>query len=141
MIKVESFGIVPFAYEMGAWKVLLILHREGNHWGFPKGKANPNESPLDSATRELKEETGLTVARILPIGPLSEQYQFRRKKQPIIKSVQYFPALVEGELKPQHEEIREARWLSISDAMQQLTFKEARHILHEFWRVLNTLPL
>jgi len=138
MIKVESFGIVPFIYEKGTWKVLLILHREGNHWGFPKGKANPNESPLESAVRELKEETGLSVTRILPIEPLTEQYQFRRKKQPIIKSVQYFPALVEGVLHLQEEEIREARWVTIPDAMQQLTFQEARHILHEFWRHLNT---
>ncbi len=132
MIKVESFGIVPFLNENGTWKVLLILHREGNHWGFPKGKANPGETPLAAASRELKEETGLSVLKVLREDPLTEQYQFRRKKQFIIKTVQYFPALVEGSLQLQAEEIREAKWLTFQEAMQQLTFREARHILQEF---------
>jgi bis(5'-nucleosidyl)-tetraphosphatase len=137
MIKVESFGIVPFLNEEGTWKVLLILHREGNHWGFPKGKANPGETPLESATRELKEETGLVVTTVLRKEPMIEQYQFRRKKQFTVKTVQYFPALVQGSLDLQEEEIREARWLTISEALQQLTFREARHILQEFLRYLN----
>lgn len=135
MLKVESFGIIPFINEKGTWKVLLILHKEGSHWGFPKGKINPGENALQAATRELKEETGLSIARILLEKPLTEQYQFRRKKQLIIKTVQYFPALVEGELQLQEEEIRESKWLTIDEAMQQLSFKEARHILQEVLRL------
>lgn len=137
MIKVESFGIVPFLNEKGTWKVLLILHREGNHWGFPKGKANDGETPLQAATRELREETGLEVVELLRENPLIEQYQFRRRKDFIIKTVQYFPALVKGDLKIQLEEIREAKWLTIPEAMSQLSFREARHILQEFLRHLN----
>jgi 8-oxo-dGTP pyrophosphatase MutT (NUDIX family) len=136
-IRVESFGIVPFLKEEGTWKVLLILHREGSHWGFPKGKANPGETPLQSATRELKEETGLNVVQVLRESPLTEQYQFRRKKQFIVKTVQYFPAFVEGNLALQEEEIRDAKWMTISEALKQLTFREARHILQEFVRHLN----
>lgn len=137
MIKIDSFGIVPFLHEKGTWKVLLILHREGNHWGFPKGKANPNETPLQAATRELNEETGLEVTEILRENPLTEQYQFRRRKDFILKTVQYFPAFVKGDLKIQPEEIRDAKWLSIPEALAQLTFREARHILQEFMRHLN----
>ncbi len=140
MIKVESFGIVPFLNDQGTWKVLLILHREGNHWGFPKGKANPGETALQSATRELAEETGLEVIDILREKPLIEQYQFRRRKEFIVKTVQYFPALVRGDLQIQQEEIREAKWLTIPEAMRQLTFKEARHILQEFVRYLAIQP-
>jgi bis(5'-nucleosidyl)-tetraphosphatase len=140
MFKVESFGIVPFLKKEGVWKVLLILHREGNHWGFPKGKANPHETPLESATRELKEETGLNVVQILRDHPMTEQYQFRRKKQFIIKTVQYFPAFVEGDLILQEEEIRDAKWMTIPEALQQLSFREARHILQEFVRHLNIQP-
>lgn len=133
----ESFGIVPFLKEGETWKVLLILHSQGNHWGFPKGKANPNETALETAVRELKEETGLTVTEVLRENPMAEQYQFRRKKQFIVKSVHYFPAFVTGDLNLQEEEIRDARWMTIPEAMHQLTFKEARHILQEFVRTLN----
>jgi len=140
MYTIESFGIVPFKNENGIWKVLLILHREGNHWGFPKGKANPQETALESATRELKEETGLDVVEVLRPNPLIEQYQFRRKKQFVIKTVQYFPARVDGHLQLQEEEIRDARWLTIQEAMQQLSFKEARHILQVFLKHLTIEP-
>lgn len=133
----ESFGIVPFLKEEGTWKVLLILHSQGNHWGFPKGKANLNETALETATRELKEETGLIVTDVLRDNPMIEQYHFRRKKQYIVKSVQYFPAFVTGDLHLQEEEIRDAKWMTIPDAMLQLTFKEARHILQKFVDDLN----
>lgn len=136
----ESFGIVPFLNEEGTWKVLLILHREGNHWGFPKGKANPNETPLESAIRELREETGLIVKEVLHDQPMVEQYQFRRKKEIVLKVVHYYAAFVEGSLILQEEEVRDAKWLTIPEALKQLSFREARHILKEFLRHLNIQP-
>ena len=140
MIKVESCGVVPFVRENGQWKVLVILHREGNHWGFPKGRVDLPESPQETAKRELKEETGLDILELLTAEPITEQYQFRKKDHIVVKRVSYFPALVGGELKPQEEEIRDAKWLTIEAALQQLSYKEARHILREFVRILN-IPL
>lgn len=140
MKNVESFGIIPIKREGEDWKVLLILHREGNHWGFPKGKADPGEQPMETARRELKEETNLDVKEVIHGNPLDEQYQFRRKKEQISKLAHYFPAMVEGTLKCQEEEIRDARWFSFSDALQQLSFKQARHILRETMRILDINP-
>ena len=137
MIKVESFGVVPFRNVEGFSEVLLILHKEGNHWGFPKGKVNAGESGVEAAARELREETGLEVERFLLPEPLTEQYSFRAKRQMVVKTVRYFPALVKGELQLQVEEIRQAGWYTIPDALKQLTFKEARHILQEFLKILN----
>lgn len=136
MITLESFGIVPFCKENGEHKVLLILHLEGNHWGFPKGKANPSETPLETAKRELKEETGLDILEIFNQEPLVEQYTFRRKRDVVQKTVRYFAASVEGSLQLQAEEIRDAKWLSFDEALKQLSFKEARHILRQCIRMI-----
>lgn len=128
MIKIESFGIIPLRQENGVWKVLLILHKEGTHWSFPKGKANPNESAIESAKRELKEETGLDLVELLNETPYVEQYQFRSKMDTVQKTVHYFPAIVSGTLTLQEEEIRDALWLSLPEAIEHLTFKEAKNI-------------
>lgn len=138
MVIIKSYGVVPFLHENEQWKVLLILHREGNHWGFPKGKANDQtESPEQAAKRELKEETGLDIVELLPFDPYTEQYQFRRKADFITKTVTYFPAIVGGELLLQEEEIRDAKWLSIKEALDQLSFKEAQQILLHYVQLLN----
>jgi len=129
MIYINSFGVVPLKQDKGQWYVLLILHKEGNHWGFPKGKSNAKESPFEAAKRELLEETGLMIERLLQEEPFFEQYRFRRKHEVISKTVSYFPAIVSGELKLQPEEIRDGKWCTFQEALSLLTFKEARNIL------------
>ena len=41
-------------------QVLLIQQTEG-HWGFPKGHVEEGETELETAIREVKEETNLDV--------------------------------------------------------------------------------
>lgn len=137
MLKVESFGVIPFRKaEDGSWKVLLILHSKGRHWGFPKGKPNPNETAKESALRELKEETGLFVEVFLAEDPIRETYQFVYQKRPIFKTVCYFPAVVSGDVQLQVEEVREAKWMSVQEALSLLTFHEARQILLQCQKLL-----
>ncbi|MES2345791.1 MAG: NUDIX domain-containing protein [Chlamydiota bacterium] len=137
-LHVESFGIIPLAQSQGIWKVLLILHKEGSHWSFPKGRKNEkNETHIEAALRELKEETGLDVQQLLQDTPLLESYTFRRQGTIIQKTVHYYPAIVTGELNLQEEEIRDACWLTLDEAMAKLTFKEARSLCRH---AMKSLP-
>jgi 8-oxo-dGTP pyrophosphatase MutT (NUDIX family) len=126
VVQEESFGIIPLMQKEEAWCVLLILHQKGRHWAFPKGHAHPGESPLQSAKRELKEETGLDVEHLLQETPLIENYQFYHKKEIIHKKVSYFPAVVKGELILQEEEIQDAKWVLLKEAPLYLSFKESK---------------
>jgi len=40
---------------------LLIVQSRGNLWGFPKGSMEEGESSVDTALREVKEETGISL--------------------------------------------------------------------------------
>jgi 8-oxo-dGTP pyrophosphatase MutT (NUDIX family) len=42
-------------------EVLLVKDRRSKLWSFPKGKCKSDESDLDCALRELREETGLVL--------------------------------------------------------------------------------
>ena len=131
MIRDASFGIIPLSEIEGEWKVLLIFHRNGNHWGFPKGHKDGNETDFQAACRELMEETGLQVYACLKEDPFVEKFKFRRMKDWIEKTVSYFPAVVTGTIKIQPEEIREARWFTFDQALKRLTFEEARSICRQ----------
>lgn len=55
---VLSAGIIPVRRVGPATRFLIL--RCYAYWDFPKGETRPGESPLDTARRELVEETGLT---------------------------------------------------------------------------------
>ncbi len=136
-VQEASFGIIPLQQVDGTWQVLLILHKGGRHWAFPKGRSNPGETALESARRELKEETGLDVDNLLQDEPLTEQYEFRRRGESVVKTVQYFPAVVSGTVRLQPEEIQDAKWVLLKEAVRHLTFREAKEMCRMLVRLLN----
>ncbi|CAM3108964.1 NUDIX hydrolase [Lactiplantibacillus plajomi] len=51
---------------------VLLVYRTDNHcWGLPAGSTEPGESVQQTARRELKEETGLTVGDLTLIDVFS----------------------------------------------------------------------
>ena len=61
MKKEKSCGAVVYRMEDGSPEILLIKHRNGGHWAFPKGHVEKNETESETALREIQEETGLAV--------------------------------------------------------------------------------
>lgn len=125
----SSFGVLPLEKSGTEWKIFLIKSKSGGYWGFPKGKPHANESPRQSAIRELKEETGLDLDSFLTEDPLVEKYTYSFKGRQIVKTVSYFPALVSGTVSLQLEEVQAGQWVTFDQAQQLLTYEEAQQIL------------
>lgn len=127
MKKDSSFGIIPLKIIEGEWHALLIKHRRSSFWGFPKGHADEGEQPYETAVREVFEETGLKVKKLLMKDALTENYRFRAHGEWIDKTVVYYVAeMDEGEVTLQQAEVEESCWLPLKTAEHKATFEQAK---------------
>ena len=106
-------------------KVLLVLEAKG-HWGLPKGHVEGNETDEETAKREVKEETNLDVevdtSKCFKLNYIIDDE--------IDKTVYFYPAkLIGGKAKRQESEISEVRWVPVEDAVDVITFDNAKEML------------
>lgn len=134
MRQEKSCGALTYRALGGARRVLVIRHRHGGHWAFPKGHVEPGESERETAARETMEETGASV-RFLDGFRETTHYSPARG---VNKEVVYFLAEYEGgALRPQPEEVAEARFVPPADARRMLTFEADRTLLDRAEAFLN----
>lgn len=111
-------------------QVLLIGARDlkGRHvWTFPKGKLNEGESSPQAAIREVEEETGWRCAIEAEL-PRS-QYWFQREGRRVKKTVRWFRMVPVKHAGQPDQEIEEAVWLPVREAMERLTYETDRTLL------------
>lgn len=114
----------------GGREVLLAHRPKYDDWSFPKGKQDPGEHLVATATREVSEETGLHVHLGRPLPP-----QFYDMNGGRSKVVNYWVARVgEGSVSAfqPNAEVDEIRWLPIDAAAQRLSYLDDVEILDAF---------
>lgn len=130
----KSCGAVVYREAGKNREYLLICHKNGNHWAFPKGHVEAMETEEETARREIQEETGLSVALDTGIR-LVTTYAPKPGTQ---KDVVYFAAKAGYEdLNMQEAELRDIQWLSFANALDTLTYKDAQKILAQVDAYLN----
>lgn len=127
MLKEKSCGAVVCHFENKMEpQVLLIKHRSGGHWSFPKGHVEFGESEQETALREIKEETGLNVKLVNGF----RQAVTYNPKPNVHKEVVYFMAEANTkQTKIQEEEISEAVWIEINKVTDMVTFDNDKNLI------------
>lgn len=139
MKKDYSYGVVPVYHDGQDDCFLLVQLHSGNHWGFPKGHKEGNESDLVAAQRELAEEVGIVDVKIDDTRSYVESYIFDYKDLPLEKEVSYFVGRVAEKFVPQiqEEEVMEARRCRRDEVMDLLTYESTKSMFAEVLRHLD----
>ena len=115
---------------------VLVVHRPRyDDWSFPKGKAEPGESMVLTAIREVAEETGRQIVLGRYLGKARRRLVSGRKKRTLYWAAQVLPEAGPGEglraaVKPASKrEIDKVRWWKVKKAACKLTHADDKRLL------------
>lgn len=114
-------------------KVLMVKAGYKDHWTFPSGIVDENESPKTAALRETKEETGVTITES-QCRPFTIIYTASDGSSRDRFNVA-FAADVDSEnmtLLVPNDEIQEARWVQIKEVAAMSGNKGSYKIFQKF---------
>jgi len=125
----RSAGAVVFYLEGKAEPEYLLLHYTAGHLDFPKGNIEAGENEKQAATREIREETGITDVEFLDGFRMKIDYKYRHGRRFVLKEVVLFLARTRTrQVTLSHEHIG-FTWSKFDDAMDHLTYSNAKNLL------------
>jgi 8-oxo-dGTP pyrophosphatase MutT (NUDIX family) len=109
-------------------EVLVITPAGRRITGLPKGGPERGETPEQTATREVREETGITAEVREPLGAV--EYWYRRGGRRVFKTVHFFLFdFISGSTADHDHEVDEARWIPLRDAVRSLSYPGERALI------------
>ena len=126
MLHEKSCGAIVYRKFHGNIEILLVKHVNSGHWSFPKGHVELGETEVETAQREMLEETGIEV---IIDSSFRETVTYSPKKG-TQKIVVYFLAKAKGyDFIPQPDEIADIKWVEIGRAQSVLSYDNDRSIV------------
>jgi 8-oxo-(d)GTP phosphatase len=138
--EVEAAGILIYRRicRTADERLEFLLLRNARHgtWGFPKGRAEPGETALETARRETREETGLDAIELVDGFLETVRYVVSGARGPRVKVVRFFlgtPAHGEPVLSGEHDRLE---WLEPDAVLERLRHDALRAVLETAVRAL-----
>ena len=129
MRYIKSCGFVAYKQIENKNYYLIIKSLNGDI-GFPKGHMEIGESELQTAIRELKEETGAEV-EVISGFRYQIEYPLPCVPDAIKQSVYFLGKCTSERIICQESEVDSAEFIPYEDAIKMLTFEETKNILRD----------
>jgi 8-oxo-dGTP pyrophosphatase MutT (NUDIX family) len=102
---------------------------------LPKGGAHRGETAEETAKREVREETGITVDVRGPLGDVS--YVYRRGGRQVHKTVHFYLCeFVSGSTADHDHEVDDVRWMPLEEARTRLSYPGERAMIERALSIL-----
>ncbi|MDP3015183.1 MAG: NUDIX domain-containing protein [bacterium] len=143
MIKEISAGIIIYRKTEEGPKFLILYHR-GSYWNFPKGKIESEEKSFQTASREIKEETGLNRSDLKfdQFFKAYEKFNFWRKTEE--KPQRVFKIVIFYLAETRRADIRLSKehsgygWFTFREALKILSkHKDSQRVLRQAHEALR----
>lgn len=126
--KISSGGVI-FRKSGDRIEVALIMARGKKAWSLPKGLIDKNETPEETALREVREESGLHGEIVEKIGHISYWYSLDEERIKVHKMVHFFLLkYIKGDTRDHDHEVDEVRWFAIDDAIETLSYRSEQQM-------------
>jgi 8-oxo-dGTP diphosphatase len=111
---------------------VVVPHRrspEGRRvLALPKGHPDGDESMVDAAKREVREEAGVDGELVEKLGDV--RYWYQRGGRRVFKVVSFYLfSYTGGDVADHDHEIEKARWMPLSQAARELSFAGEREMV------------
>lgn len=136
MRYIKSCGFIVYKEENNKNFYLIIKSHNGDV-GFPKGHMEPGENELQTAIRELKEETGIDVDTIHDFRYQIE-YPLPRVPDAMKQTVYFLGKCASDDIIIQETEVASAEFVTYDKAIEKLTFEETKNMLKKANDIINS---
>lgn len=134
----RSSGAVIFSIDKDSGAEFLLLHHTSGHWDFPKGNIESGEDEKQAARREILEETGIQDVNFLEGFRKKIEYRYKRGEKLIHKEVIFYLLRTDTKKITLSNEHIAYLWNKYDNAVKQLTYKNAKNVLTEAKKFLET---
>ena len=112
----------------------LLIKMLGGHWSYPKGHVEEGETEVETALREIKEETNLEVT----LDTRFREITTYSPKPNVLKDVIFFMGYAKSDnVIIQETEVSDYIWINLDDAFNYITYEEDKKILRKAIRFLE----
>lgn len=131
----KQTGATTMVFSINEKKVLLVRYNVYNqrHWDFPKGKQKKGEKLIETAKREIYEETGLIIKNFDLNFKAEYNYSYTKDSGELVeKRYNYFlakiPKIKKIKISKEHSDYI---WATFEEAMNLFEFDSQKEILRK----------
>lgn len=136
-----SAGGVVFNQTKSGLEILLCQHSYHHGWGFPKGligDKKKGEGKVETALREVEEETGAKGEILGEIEPVTYWYKFEGE---MVKKTVYFYVMryLGGDITKHDFEMEDVQWVEKDKVEDKLTYKSDKEVFKKALPIIEEL--